>query len=523
MKNESRSPFLFEHITAGCSEFIKEFKVSLISSFVFGLLAYMFAFCNKLVNHDEVHCLFSKGATVTSGRWGLGLLDTIFPNYSMPWIYGVLSIGMIAISICLIIHIFQIRNKLLQVLLSGSIMVFPSLIGTFGYMFTSSSYALSFLLAVVSVVLIYQPKKLYMLPALGCMIFSLSIYQAYISVSASLLVLILIQCLLHNDHVIPVIRRGFYFVAFLILSLCLYYAATQIVFLVRDMGFSSYADNSITFHLSDVPAKIILAYRQFFNFFSEYLHSLIPTRLSKLVHILCIPASCFLVFHWWSRQSRKTISQLLLLLALITILPLAINCMYLITSEASIHTLVLYSFTSFYVFMVVLVDTCISSTNDTVFYEIIRKISLNFITFALATIITINIYIANAVYLHMYLQYERSYAFYTSLIADLKMMPEFDEDMKIAVIGNMDLPDYYINNYIFAYNLSGIYGFTPDAYSNAAFLEYYIGHPIPFATEQEIAQIKETYQFSEMAKYPYYGSMQVIDDILVVKLSDTNS
>ena len=50
----------------------KENALPLLSSAAFGGLAYFYAFTNKLVNHDEVQSLFMKGATVDSGRWGLG-------------------------------------------------------------------------------------------------------------------------------------------------------------------------------------------------------------------------------------------------------------------------------------------------------------------------------------------------------------------------------------------------------------------------------------------------------------------
>ncbi len=205
----------------------KDCRLPFLSAILFGFLAYTFAFTNKLVNHDEVQSLFMKGGTVTSGRWGLGLLDTVFPNISMPWIYGVLSVVFIAIAACVVVRMFGLKSKLLQVLLSGSIMVFPSLIGTFGYMFTSSSFALSFLLAVIAVWLLQWNPKLGLIPALGSMIFSLSIYQSYISVAAGLLVILLIQRLIQGDDLPGIIRTGVFYVVFLAVSLGIYYAATQ--------------------------------------------------------------------------------------------------------------------------------------------------------------------------------------------------------------------------------------------------------------------------------------------------------
>ena len=85
-RNSNNRVFLLDTAAHWFGAKIREYKAPILASAIFGMLAYLFAFTNKLVNHDEVFCLFSKGATVDSGRWGLGLLDSIFPDYSMPWL-----------------------------------------------------------------------------------------------------------------------------------------------------------------------------------------------------------------------------------------------------------------------------------------------------------------------------------------------------------------------------------------------------------------------------------------------------
>ena len=59
-------------------------RLPFISAFLFGLAAHMFAFTNKLVNADEIESLFGKGATITSGRWGLELLARLLPLWNFP-------------------------------------------------------------------------------------------------------------------------------------------------------------------------------------------------------------------------------------------------------------------------------------------------------------------------------------------------------------------------------------------------------------------------------------------------------
>lgn len=520
MENETcRQPMLLEKAVCWLAIKAKENAVPLLSAIVFGILAHMFAFTNKLVNHDEVFTLFFKGGTVSLGRWGLGALDSIFPNYSMPWIYGIITILLIASAACLIIHIFGIRSKLLQILLAGSIVVFPSLTGTFGYMFTSSSYALSFLLSVLAVWLLQKKTPIHSLFALGCMVFSISIYQSYIAVTASLLVVLLIQQLLHKTDIRPVILRGIFFVVFLGVSLGIYYALTQVVLALKDVTLNSYASSRLSFTVSAILSSISLAYRNFFGILTDHTFRLIPSEFSGWIHWLCLGAAAVLLVIWFAEKQEKKTAPVLLLAALLVVLPLAINCMYLFTSEEAIHTLVLYSFISVYVLVAVIADACLSSLSGHKLTQLCRCAALNLLTICLAVIIIANTYVANESYLNLYLRYENAFAFYTSLAADIKMMPEFDENTKLAVIGQWDELEMYETNFEFTHELTGVTGFKPDSYSKERYLDYYIGFPIPFASDAEIAEIQASAEYQEMAVYPYYGSLQMFGDVLVVKLS----
>ena len=513
MKKHSDSGILLlENLAASATTFLRQYRIPFFSTFFFGLLAYGFAFTNKLVNHDETASLFTKGVTVTSGRWGLGALDSIFPNYSMPWIYGLITVFLIALSVCLMVHMFHIRNRVLQVLLSGCIVAFPSLIGLFGYMFTSSSFALAFFLAVSSAALLETRRKWYFVPALGCLVFSLSIYQSYISVAASLLVLILLQQLLTEESPVVILRRGFGFVGFLILGLGLYYLGTQAVLILTGTQLNDYASEKLAFSLSGIFQGVVLAYGNFLKFFTEGFQGLIPTSFSRCLHgILVVSAGILLLLN--GMATKKEPLRILLILALVAVLPLAINCMYMITTPDSIHTLVLYGFVAVYLLAVILADRLISEPQR------LSHLVLNILTLAMAGIIVINVYLANQAYLHLHLRYENASAFYTSLIADIKMMPEFTEGTRLAIIGEYQQPAYYDKQFKQAQSITGIYGFVPDSYSKKFFLEYYTGFPMEFASSKEIKEISATAEFEAMAVYPYYGSLQKIRDILVVKLS----
>lgn len=489
----------------------RENRFPLLCSWIVGMMAHMFAFTNKLINHDEVQCLFNKGGTVTSGRWGLGALDAIFPNYSMPWIYGILTILFLSIAVCLLVNLLSLRSRFLQGLAAGLILSFPSLTGTFGYMFTSSSYGFSFLLAVVAVWCVSRQKLLWWISGFGCMVLSLSIYQSYISVSASLLVLLLICQLLQDEEPGIVLKNGILYLAFLVTALIGYYAATQIVFAITGTGFGSYASGGLTLSVSSVFQGVGLAYSSFWKFFAENYLGLIPTNFSRLLHGGCLAAALALLA---GNLLRRDWRRSLFLFVLTAVFPLAINCMYMISAPESIHTLVIYSFVSVYLFFLLLVQCSLDKPSfraETFFRNVLPVLA--------SIIVIVNIYIANQAYLNLHLRYENAYSFYTSLISDLRSDPGFTPDTKLAVIGRYQDPEHFIENFEHTDRITGVHGFIPDSYSADQFIRYYIGLDIPFASSQEIAEIQQSDAFQKMPSYPYYGSTCRIGDILVVRLS----
>lgn len=514
MNSVSSSPLILETAAARAGSWFRQYRTAFLSSLLFGFLAYGFAFTNKLINHDDAHCLFTKGATVVSGRWGLGALDAIFPNYSMPWIYGLTTVFLVAAAVCVLVSLFSIRNRLLQGLLGGTVMVFPSLIGLFGYMFTSSSFGLSFFLAVLSVKLLQNKNRWFILPAACCLVFSVSIYQSYISVAASLLVLVLIRKLLTGSKPGDVLKQGIFYVAFLVAALLIYWVGTQTVLKLTGTEMGDYASGSITFSPFGIFRGAIIAYRNFIYTFLFPFRGLITTDFSRLLHIVLAVLTAVLLF-LLCKDKKMDAPRILLLAALVSVFPLAVNCMYMITSEGSIHTLVLYSFAVFYVFVLMLAELALKAE----LWKTVSLAAVNAVTVMLALVIIINTYVANQAYLHLHLRYENAYAFYTSLAADIKLQPEFDEDTKLAVVGSYQQPEFYTWYFEHIHNITGAYGFVPDSYSNESFLNYYVGFPVPFASQEEIEAIRETPDYTEMPVYPYYGSMKFFGDVLVVKLS----
>lgn len=498
---EKKNISLLDGLWLRLSGFFAENKVPFLAAFVTGIISHGYAFSNKLVNHDEIESLFGKGATITSGRWGLELVKALFPDWSMPWIYGLVSVLLISLAVCLAVKVLNIRSKPLQALLAALVLSFPSLSGNFCFMFTSAPYALSFLLAVLAVYEFCMGGKLRAVLSVLCLIFALSMYQAYISVAASIFVVLMIARALDGVSVKDNVLFGIKALLMMAVSIAVYYAACLLVFKITGAEFNSYVTDNVTGDMG-MLRKIRMAYDNFFYVFSFRNFYIISSELSRYIHI----ALAFVAIVGLA-AARKPVNVCMAAF-LTALLPLSICCMFLIMSTESIHTLVMYSFVAVYMLLCIVLERL-----DFKFSAVVKDVT----ALLLMAVIVSNVYFANMVYLKLDLQYENASSFYTGLMTQVKQTEGFDENSKLAIIGRQD-------NLLHSFPeldtelMLGPARDLVNIYSRENFIKYYLGFDIPFASEDDMAALAADARVETMAEYPYYGSVSKIDDFIVVKL-----
>lgn len=486
-------------------------SIALFSALVFGLAAHMFAFTNKLLNADEVESLFGKGATVTSGRWGLEAVKLIFPDLSMPWLYGVVSLILLAVSACLIIRLFGIKSPLMQVLLAGMISAFPSQTGVFCFMFTSTAYALSFLFSVLSVWLFAKGGLCRRTGAAVLLALSLSIYQAYVAMTAALFVLVVIKrCMDRKGRVWDILLFAVRALGMMLAALVLYYGISALVFRLSGAEFNDYVKDNV--NEAGIPGRIRMAYDFLFYTLSYREFALISGEASRYAHILCM-GLCIVLMAMKSLAMlrERNLPGALLMLICLALLPLAVYCMFLVMDKGSIHTLVLYSFVAFYVLAALLCDRLLAGA------ALWQRAGRDIIYVSLLLVLVSNVFFANECYTKLYLQYENAYSFYSVLLSRVQGTEGYDEGCKLAIIGRQDNKLTTFPEIDLGY-LMGPSQNLINIYSRENFLRRYMGTDIPLATDEEIAALESREEFKAMAEYPYYGSVAMIDNFVVVRL-----
>ncbi|MDO5445398.1 MAG: glucosyltransferase domain-containing protein [Eubacteriales bacterium] len=496
-----------------------DYKYPFVSTVIFGFIAYGWFFVNKILNFDELYNLFGKGAEIESGRWGLPLVSYLIPDVSIPWLWGIIALIMMAVSVCLIVNITGIKNHILQCLVAGVIVSFPAETATMLYMFTVPSYAFAFLLSVFSVKIIStkQGKRaLKILLAVLFEVFSVSIYQANVAVTSTLLVLLLIFDLIHESEAegffIHFLKKSISYLVFLIISMALYYSVTLVIQKVTGIGFTNYSNRALE-NSRSVFQKVLYALNTFGDVYSKQINGIVRSEVSEILHVIVIHIGYFSGFYYCIKKNFKWKEKILLFsLYAVILLPLSISCLNLFLNPLSLHAVTMMSYAMIFVFSAKMVEL--------VSEEDLLPGSRNIISLLISVIIIFNTYYSNVIGLRMYIEYENAYSAYTTILSDMQSLPDYKAEYKIALAGVLPEGDFMENFGLTDENsVFGVSSFRNN-YSRNELIQQYLGYDVQFASSREVNIIRETEEYKDMPVYPNYGFIRIIDNYVVVKLSE---
>lgn len=505
-------------------DFYNDYKFMFVATIIIGLLTHMFILTNKLLSHDEIQCLYSKGLTFEIGRWGLELIKYIFPSFSMQWYNGIITLIVIALASCFVAKILNVNSKLKQCLIGGIMITYPSITCTLMYMFTANSYGVAILLAVLCVyfALKSEQKKVNILFSVICLVLSVSIYQAYISLAATLFILLLLkECINEKKSFKDIICKALKYVGILIVSLIIY----LIVFKACNKFFNiAMTDYQGVNNLGNIGIRSILkgirnAYRTIKELVITDFYGISANILLKIGFIILTSTSIIYAGIYLKNILKQDIKKTFLFILFVLLLPLSMNSMYILNPNVDMHSLIVYSNCLWLILPLFLSK----EIKETKWVNYINKL----VVVVLVVMIFKYITLANECYLKLKLSYENTYSFYNTLITRIESTEGFDKDTKIAFIGiydgqvSIDNADYFIHLNSFTGLDSNL--LLISTYSKNEFIRNYMGVNFQYATDEEIEKLVKREDVQEMDIYPYANSIRKIDNIIVIKFSDVNS
>ena len=501
-----------------------DFKLAFISVIIIGLIAHLYMFTNKFPNYDDMG-LSGFGATFRLGRWFLWVLGSVAYHldyvYSLPWVNGLISLVLLAISAGMVADLLKLRNKIGTVIIAGILVAFPSWTATFFFMFTAPYYAVAVFLMTLSVFFYYKYRYGWIF-SVFCIALSVGIYQAYLPFGATLYVVLLILEVYKKDiKWLSVFKKAIKNLIVLIIGVVIYYVIMKLSLVVTNQQLADYKGTgqmgniSLTLVPQMISKMLTDGLGVMFNNNLEISHNLLLKAGYAVLYFIDVVIVTISCGHF---IKKKEIGRASMLVLFVIAFFVAVNGIFIICpSDDAIYVLMTYSYAFLIILPICMIDRLLSQEGMKV-QNLIVGMEYGIVGIASAMILTY-CHFANAQYLSMQLTYEQATSFYTTLVTQIKSVEGYSDELPIAVVeSSSDIEDktLYRNDVMNVFDISGRDEVLVETYSREYLLAFYCGFSPEYINMDELP--KEV--TDAMPVYPADGSIQVIDGVIAVKLNE---
>ena len=529
----------------------KEWKIAFLSAVIVGFLVHTYRFTNYFPNHDGLFNFYSTQNMIASGRWFLAPACALSSCFDLPWIIGVISVALLALTAVFLTEIFEMKNPCLIVLSSSLLVSFPAITETMFFSFTADGYMLAMLLAAVTVYLTKMPNGIRWkngLAAAACVCLTCAIYQAYVSFAFVLAVCYFMWELLENRH-----KNGAYWkwiacqVGVYSAGLAAYYGIWQLIMKVNGIAPSGYEGIDAMGTLG--AGTLLTAAKQCVTSFVWFFLERNPVRYGFSVYsvlgilfVVGFAAVCVAAFHASGLGKRP--GQAALFLVCLVSLPFGCYLCYFISPGVEYYTRMLQAVVVLYILLGVLCERWGKKAGKTLVMLLLTGVILN------------NSVTANVCYAYLNRCHEQSLATATELSTRIHMADDGtaenvafigsiggnwtvteEETMELSRLGTLG-PLKMVNYSLLSDH--DLIVLVLDQYLDFT-LEYYRTHdaqipayqfsqtaPVPrdyvlrfpIADQQTLAQLSASEDFAQMGIWPGRDSVRQIGKTIVVRFSD---
>ena len=493
----------------------KEWMICFMAAVGLGFAAHMYKLANFIPNWDSLVNFHNNQDTTYLGRCFLQMACSVGSWYDLPWVNGLLSLIYIGLSAVCICELFELRTKTTLVLTGGMMAAFPTVTSTLAYNYTADGYMAALFCSCLAILLLVKIKGVrgFVLAAFLLM-FSLGIYQAYITFAMMFVLVYLLDCLLLRKITMKQIWSDtLRFLGAGIVGSALYWLALKLSLVVSRTELSSYQGIAQAFSLTNInilhsAKQCVIDFAAFFFDFSQGL------RMFPVLNVLLfVLLGIFIIAAIKTGRIYKEPVRLGMAFLCVVAMPFVSYALYFL-SYLEYHNLMVMCHAMIYVFFII-------------FYERMPGIRVSFLRIKQWAVLLISsmiiynfILIANISYQKMQMIYEKSYATALRMVDRIEQLPEAELCEKLAVIGSMEgsgnvsvtLPP----------DMTGVSdtGIIWGQEQIQAMIQDYFGLTYEAADEQEISDIEETEIFKEMSCWPDRGSVAVYEGTLIIRLSE---
>ena len=510
------------------------FNFCLIVTFVLGLITHAYMFFQDSFSHDGLNELnadiFGNEWRIQLGRFAVPLYRALTRgNMSVPWLIGVISLLWIALSVYLTVKIFDIKTKPLIVLTAGIFATNVAVIATTAtYIHDLDSNMFALFLSVCAVYL-WKKYKFGFLVAIPIVTISLGMYQAYVSVTITLIIIHLILDLLKGSKFQDVFVKGIKGVTSLAVGGIIYFVLYKAILFLTEIpevqGKYNTMDQLGSGGILGIIKTSVYVFKATLYAFFFPKNAISKNLVFILIVLSFVTAAIIICLKIFSKKIG--ILEKVLLLALVAVMPIGMGISGILSGNLG-HDLMRFSDWLIFLFVLLLVYS-VSDVNSENREKNKKGIWL-FLSKAICivTVVVIlmgNVVSANEIYLKKELEQDSNLVFFTRVVDRMDCLEGYDRKTnRVVFVGR---PDYYDENTAGFNNGYEIVGATGNYVLGAAgvgwyqrYFEYKLHYPITMVEATEVEEYSKKDFVKEMPTFPDEGCMQMVDDVLVVKLGE---
>lgn len=503
----------------------KKYKYILLNTVILFMVAHGYRFLNNLYTADALVEVFQDDIywQRSLGRFLQPLTMVMRGSICAPWLIGCIAILFLSISFYLISDILDITRPIYLTLLVAVCICNETMTSSIAcFLPWVDIYGVALFLAALGAWLYKRDTvRGYILGSIS-FVCSMAFYQAYIDVAIALLLFSIISMILYKTKTKDIIITSIKYFLGLLCSAVTYYISYNVICKLHHVEIST-TYNGLSelgdYQNTSVIELITKAYTSVFTtllspsvFSSTYLLGRSISSMWEIILKVSVILSILLIVTgliYIAKINKLGITEIVLLFMVLAIMPFCINLVFFL-SKGMEHSLMTYSFYMIFILLIYVIQTASKKS--------VKNKWMPVLFIPVALLIWNSIVLSNQMYFKIDMEDRAAESYATRLIHDIEGTDSYEYGVTpVAIIGSMDKSTYIQEvPYLRDINVYGnwkspcTYDMSMDVYLNV-YLNAYLN----------ITSIDETSDaIANMPIYPAKGSIQYIDDVLVVKVSE---
>ncbi len=500
----------------------KKLKLIVLSCLAFLLAAHVYRWMNTMYSHDSLLILQTdRGWQISLGRIFNPLYVMLRGEIVAPVNVALFASCFLILSTVLVVRILRLTKPVSIVLCCGFLTTFETLVFVNGMFLLSLDLdMLALLFSVLGAWFLTERESLARYAAgVVSIAVMLGLFQSYIEVTILLVCLELLRETLEGGDAKKLFFKGLRCVGLIILGGLLYYLLLIAALKFTGISPATSSNGLVKMKTLTGPRALSLA-GQAWRFTMRYLfsdsmiaHRSISRWIYRALGLFSVGTAAAILV-----RKRLGVRSAALTAFLLLIMPLGGNSVYVLSLGFK-HSLMNYSFVFFSVLFVMLYDLI---GKDGGIAGVVRRA----VPLLCAVLLLNHVLFANQWYIRNDLCTQAARSFMTRLVTDMEDVVEYVVgETPVLILGRIDENPAAGADKRFDIAVDPQTGTTHHlgvsyyrTYEN--YFRYILGYNVRLIPLEHVAGYLEDPQIQEMPVYPARGSIQMINDVLVIRLSE---